>query len=109
MDVREQFDRAIDALGRVSLLAQLQDKVVELSRTGRRECGNCEHWMKRVICPHEPGIGSGKLGPSCGSLACGKFEMKASTKRLIDERFKDALDFAEKHGLPIPPRPRVGS
>lgn len=37
-------------------------------------CGDCSKWMKRPDCPNEPGLGSGRHGPSAGSFGCDQFE-----------------------------------
>lgn len=103
-DLRTQFDKAIDAIGVFSLLTQLKDKVTEAAQTAPRECGNCNHWMKRPDCPREGGLGTAVGGPSMSGLPCFKFSMKQSVLDLQAQRLGEAVAFAERYGLPIPRR-----
>lgn len=108
-DLRQQFDKAIDALGRLSLLAQLRDKVVEASQVDRRECGNCFFWMKSRDCPYERNVGGVTRGPSMSHVACGKFRITQQAVELKTQRLHEAMAFAEKHGLPVPTLNRPAS
>jgi hypothetical protein len=96
------IDKAIDALGRISLLAQLRDKVVFARSMSTKRCGACEHWMKSRECPREYNKNGWQKGPSCGDLACSKFERTASDLSIQQKRYDDAVAFAREYGLPIP-------
>jgi hypothetical protein len=103
MDPRAQIDQLIDGVGRISLLAQLRDKVVEASQTTQRKCGNCYHWMKSSDCPMERRNPAGRrVGPSMNAPACGKFQLEQWVADLRSKRIADAIAFAEKHDLPVP-------
>lgn len=104
-DIRDQFDKAITALGRFSLLAQLRDKVVEASQIGRSECGNCFFWMKSSACPREHNVNGRQTGPTMSDPPCSKFTIKQSTLDLKAQRLAEAVAFATKHDLPIPSAP----
>lgn len=101
-DLRDDVNTIIGAFERMSLLAQLRDKVHSAQVAAKRECGHCQHWMKRPDCPREPGIGSGKRGPSCGDQPCSQFKITTSTVALQARRAEEAIEFARKHGLPVP-------
>lgn len=96
------FDKAINAMRRVSLLAQLRDKVVSALAVDRRECGNCYFWMKSRDCPREHNINGRCRGPSCSDIACGKFQIQDRVLELKKQRIAEAISFAERHSLPIP-------
>lgn len=67
----------------------------------KKECGNCQHWMKKSDCPRE--TGNVKTGsPTMGSVACSKFTLDWHTNKLMIERCLEATEFAAKHGLEIP-------
>lgn len=102
-DSRQQFDRAVNALDRMSLLGQLRDKVVEAMQVGRRECGSCYFWMKSRECPREHNVNGYTRGPSCAHPACAKFRITQQAIDLQAQRIHEAIDFAKRHGLPVPP------
>ena len=93
------FNGIIEAFGRLSAKTQLDDKLNEALLTDRRECGNCDHWMKKHDCPRERGVMVG--GPSSGSPACDKFILKPWVSKLKQDRLASAVDFAERHHLNI--------
>lgn len=48
-------------------------------------CGECQHWMKSADCPRElrdDAKNPTKIGlPTCGTIACEKFEMSDFYKK----------------------------
>lgn len=102
MDNVRAFDKAIDAMGRFSLLAQLKDKLVEVLQTAKPECGNCYHWMKNRDCPREQNVDGRQRGPSMSAPACSKFKIEQSALDLRAKRIGEAVAFAKRHNLPIP-------
>lgn len=55
MNPREQAEAIFDAFGKFSEVIHRADKerraLEVLQGRSRRECGNCEHWMKSRDCP----------------------------------------------------------
>ena len=98
------IDRAIDSLNRLSLLAQLLDMVRMAEKASRPVCGSCFFWMKSSLCPRERNVNGMSRGPSCEDAICGKFKITNDAINNIDERFRQAVDFATQHGLPMPTR-----
>lgn len=96
------IDRAIDAMQRLSLLAQLRDKVVVALSTDKRRCGNCYFWMKSSQCPYEKNVHGFSRGPSCDDAPCGKFKIEQRALDLKAERVAEAIVFAQRHSLPHP-------
>ena len=47
----------------------------------KKECGNCEHWMKKSSCPRE----AKGLKPSCGSWPCDQFTESHIMKKINEE------------------------
>ena len=97
-------DRLIAGMERFSQIAQLRDLVYRASQSGRRECGNCQHWMKSSICPHEHNVNGYSRGPSCSAPACHMMLMKPSALKLQRQRIAEAVAFARQHDLPEPPQ-----
>lgn len=96
------LDEVISGMERLSLLAQLRDKVTIALAVDRRECGNCYFWMKSRDCPREHNVNGQTRGPSCSDVACGKFKIQDRVLELKKQRVAEAVSFAEKHSLPIP-------
>lgn len=97
-----EIDNVISGLDRISLLAQLKDKVNYAIEAGELRCGACNHWMKSRVCPREKNIGGMTRGPSSGSLACDQFSRSMSSIATQGRRVCEAIEFAEAHHLPIP-------
>ena len=102
MDLRDQLDRAINAMGRMSLLATLAQKVREARDTDARLCGNCQSWMKSRECPREHNVNGYKRGPSMNDAGCGQFTLQPHIWQLKLQRLRDAVAFAKEHSLPVP-------
>lgn len=94
------FDGLIGAFARMGAQDHLADMVAEARATDRRECGNCDLWMKKGPCPRERGTMVG--GPSMGTPACEKFNLKDWVAKLKVERIAKAQAFAAERHLPIP-------
>ena len=102
MTVLTNIDRAIDGLQRISLMAQLRDKVSIALAAGKPRCGNCYYWMKSRDCPHEHNVGGMSRGPSADALTCSKFKITQRAVDLRAKRIREAVEFANRYGLPIP-------
>jgi hypothetical protein len=100
-DLRDQFDRMIDAANRHSLILQLSDKVKYAIDGGKRECGSCQLWMTSK-CPQERNVNGRKVGPSMSGYPCSQFARTASAIRTQRGRIEDAIAFAAQHDLPVP-------
>ena len=70
-DVDRVFDAFMEDMSAKILRADAERRRAEQLRArAKRECGNCEHWMKSRECP----IDDQRRGfPSCGHPACEKF------------------------------------
>ncbi len=81
-----QWQKFLDAdLSRTKRLAR-QSRINQIERSLRPRCGNCDHWMKSSLCPHEKNVNGYSRGPSCDEMPCGKFtESTWSLKGLRDE------------------------
>lgn len=101
-DLRRDFHNMIEAMGRVSLLAHLRDKVIEAQQTDRSRCGNCFFWMKSRECPREHNVNGYMRGPSSGDPACGKLQLEQWVIDLKMRRIAEAIAFADEHDLPLP-------
>lgn len=101
-DLRDQFDRMIDAANRHSHLMQLRDKVNYALEAGRSKCGDCQHWMTRQ-CPAERNINGWNKGPHMNSPTCSQFARTTSSIGTQRGRIEDAIAFAMQHDLPVPP------
>lgn len=99
-----EIEQVISGLERLSLLAQLRDKVIAARDIDRRECGNCYFWMKSRDCPRERNVNGATRGPSCSEPACGKFQIEQRVLDLKAHRVREAFAFAERYDLPTPPR-----
>lgn len=100
----QDFDRIIDAVSKISALGCLRDKIVVALATDRRECGNCNHWMKSNSCPRETRNNQGRrVGPSMSEPACSKFSLEQWVADLKAKRIVEAVAYADAHGLPVPP------
>lgn len=95
-----QIERVIDGMQRMSLLAQLRDKVAYAHRAP--QCGDCHWWMKSRDCPREKNVGGMTRGPSAGGTPCNKYQETEASKQITKDRVTDAVDFARKYGLPVP-------
>ena len=100
-DLRNQFDRMIEAGNRVSAILILKDKIQYAFDGGKRECGSCNLWMTRS-CPYERNVNGRNQGPSMSHPACGKFARTASSINIQRGRIEDAIAFALEHDLPVP-------
>lgn len=96
------IDRVIDGLNKISLIAQLRDKVRVATDAKRNRCGGCDHWMKSRSCPKERNVGGMSRGPSCDAPACSSFSITTNEIETRSRRANEAVAFAEKHGLPVP-------
>jgi hypothetical protein len=96
------FDKIIDVFSRASAALQLRDKIDEARDTGRKQCGNCERWMKSSQCPRERNVNGYSRGPSMSEPACSKFEITDSAVALRKQRDGEVVAFALRHGLPVP-------
>jgi len=101
-DIWERFDRAEAALSRISLLAQLRDKVAWAHDATLPRCGRCSDWMKSKICPRERNINGISRGPSCNTLPCDQFSWDRFHQELATKKADEAIAFATEHGLPVP-------
>jgi hypothetical protein len=104
VDLRVVFDRLVEASGRASALMHYGDLVREAKATDRRECGACQHWMKKPNCPREGGIGSQKGGPSCGAPPCHLFSIEPWIVELKEKRLREAEEYADRVGIPAASR-----
>ena len=75
-DIRGDFERFADALGRISRLQHIERLKREADQTDRRRCGNCTKWMKSRICPKEKNVNGYSKGPSSEAAACSEFEIE---------------------------------
>jgi hypothetical protein len=98
----DEFDQIATGLNRISLLAQLRDKVAIAQVASRTRCGDCQHWMKSRSCPAERNVGGMSRGPSADAPTCGKFAIASASIALRNQRIEEAVAFAKNHGLPIP-------
>jgi len=101
-DLRDDFSRICNALGKISLLAQLRDKVRYALEAHNKRCGQCDHWMKSRECPREHNVKGFSRGPSSGDPICGKFSITKSALDIQKSRALEAIEFAKEHDLPIP-------
>lgn len=100
MSTVEEFDLLIDGLGKIAALAHYRDLMREANATDARQCGNCVFWMKSRECPKEiPNGRGGYSGPSSGTAACDKFQIKAWVVDLKAVRLEEARQFAIREGL----------
>lgn len=95
------WDRVAAPLERMSLLTQLRDKVRQADRVCRPRCGWCFFWMKRS-CPKERNVNGMSRGPSCEDRPCEKFTPNSRFLSVLENRYQEAIEFAERHGLPVP-------
>jgi hypothetical protein len=102
MDIRDQFDALLNAVNRISLIESLCAKLTEAASIDRRECGNCDFWMKSRECPREHNVNGFSRGPSMSAPACSKYLVKPWVVELKLKRLNEAVAFAQEHGLPIP-------
>ena len=102
MDPRDQFDMAVGAIGRFSLLMQLRDKVEIAAAVGKPRCGNCFWWMKSRDCPRERNVNGQTTGPANNAPVCEKFKRTQSSIELQAKRTTEAVEFAQRHGLSAP-------
>jgi hypothetical protein len=66
-----------------------------ISTAERRVCGNCTWWMKGRACPAEKNVNGFSRGPSCGSTACGKFDLEphtTETKRRLESELEAMMN-----------------
>lgn len=96
----QEFDAMIDGLGKISALAQYRDMLRVANATDAKQCGSCVFWMKSRECPREvPNGRGGYSGPSSGSPACDKFQIKTWIVDLKSVRLEEARQFAISEGL----------
>ena len=76
MNAEQVWDSIVDGLTQDAPRAELNGMMERLLRLECkvRECGECDHWMKRNLCPRENGSAL-RGSPTNGSLACGQFTM----------------------------------
>lgn len=100
MSVREVemlFDAFATAGARMHAEDECRRKREQLASVQKRECGNCEHWMKSSDCP----IDDQRKGfPSMGHPACGKFKLSYSAE-LMTKRFAAELSVLEARSLAL--------
>jgi hypothetical protein len=101
-DLRDDFKQICDGLNRISLIAQLRDKVAYALKAYNKRCGDCVHWMKSRDCPLERNVKGYSRGPSCDAPVCSKFVIKQRAVELQQKRTTEAIEFAKAHDLPIP-------
>lgn len=89
-----EVDRIFGTASRLSALSQAAQLMRDANAVGRRECGNCAHWMKKSDCPREVGDSfSGRSrGPSSADLACSDFKILPAFAALNAKRVKQAND-----------------
>lgn len=83
----KEIDGFIDAMTKVSRLADLRAERARLAHGMRPRCGNCDHWMKSSECPKEVNVKGRSQGPSCEGIACKSFVEKSYGM----EYFREAL------------------
>lgn len=66
----KEIDGLIDAMTKVSRLADLRANLNHAKRRMMPRCGNCSHWMKSSQCPKEVNVKGRSQGPSCEGIAC---------------------------------------
>lgn len=66
----KEIDGLIDAMTKVSRLADLRANLNHAKRRMMPRCGNCSHWMKSNQCPKEVNVKGRSQGPSCEGIAC---------------------------------------
>lgn len=66
----KEIDGLIDAMTKVSRLADLKAKLNHAKRRMMPRCGNCDNWMKSSKCPQEKNVKGRNQGPSCEGIAC---------------------------------------
>lgn len=97
----ETWDRVMACIEAVEVRCRLRELLHRAIQANKKECGNCDHWMKMKLCPKE--TGSVKTGsPSMGTLACSQFYMQDAAKRLRDKFRAEAVEYARKHNLECP-------
>ena len=101
----DRIDAAITAMNRISLLAQLRDKITAAMQTDRKECGSCQDWMKSGNCPRETLVNDRWVGPSMKDAGCNQFRVERYILELKANRIAEAVAFAKFYGLPAPPLP----
>lgn len=78
-------DRFFDSLGELAHLSIINDrynnKLKQMKSVQKRNCGNCDHWMKSS-CRPEKELGQFK---SAGTYACKDFILAHSSKYLIKQ------------------------
>jgi hypothetical protein len=95
-------DRIFQAASQASRLVQLRDMVKEAMNTAQPKCGLCRNWMANT-CPREGRNSQGRrTGPSCNGAPCGQFDLEPWAAELRNERVARAVEFANRHELPIP-------
>lgn len=96
------IDTVIDGLDRISLAAQLRDKVFYALEASKPRCGACQHWLKSRECPAETNVNGISRGPDAGGRPCHKFQVTSGSIALAQKRIGEAVEFATVHRLPLP-------
>jgi len=89
LDPRKAADNVIDALSRISELADLAEAKRVADATDSLRCGNCFWWMKSSQCPREKNVNGYSQGPSNNSPACSKFKITDRVVALKAERLAE--------------------
>lgn len=97
-----QIETIIDGMQRISLSAQLRDKVAIANDASRKRCGSCYYWMKSRECPAERHVNGRSIGPSCEGRPCQKFKVTESAVALQYRRQREANEFAREYGFDEP-------
>lgn len=84
-DLRNIFDIANAFSEAQAAERKRRDELDVLRNLSRRECGNCDKWMKSRECPREHNVKGMSRGPSCKGLACGSFVGRAGFREAADK------------------------
>ena len=98
-------DKIFNAFGNLVSIVALKDKIRNKQKSVRsvtkRECGNCEKWMKSTCIPEK----RDKQFKSMSSRACPLFEIKPTFAELRDSRTEELRtleseleEFIKEHG-----------
>jgi hypothetical protein len=108
MNEADAVDRFVSAMGRVSALADFQERGRRIREMQTPKCGSCSHWMKSRSCPREvPTVRGRNTGPSCEDRPCSKYEIDPLDAKMHREAWErltadmTAAGFGD--ALPTPP------
>ena len=101
MNVQEIFDAFGNLVSIVALKDKIRNKQMSVRSVTKRECGNCEKWMKSTCIPEK----RDKQFKSMSSRACPLFEIKPTFAELRDSRTEELRtleseleEFIKEHG-----------